>query len=101
MQEYDTMRITKLEKQVETLAVKQIPRITADIAIISEQIKEIKNNHLQHIYTQLQKIDKRLDEVCITIAQQKPMSTLGSDVVKYIIIGVLAAALTFIIRRNE
>jgi len=74
--------------------------IKVDTKYIKKDLSEIKNNHLHNLKKGIEKLDnkfegvndkidgkfdsldKRVDSVCLNLAQMKPTSDLGRDIIK-------------------
>lgn len=96
-------RLAKLEKDTAVTAVR--------IEQICKEIGEIKSNHLVHINNELTGIHSAINANQTTLLEQitnlrlidakaEPTQNIVSDVIKYVIIAVVAAALTLILSHS-
>lgn len=98
-----TDRVYKLESAMAVQAV--------NTDTILQQLREIKNNHLVHINDKLEVLSKsvndnqiatveKINSLQLTDAGAAPTQAIVADVIKYIIIAIVAAVLTLLISHS-
>lgn len=103
----DETRLAESEKRLAELE-KNSAVTTVRLEQICKEISEIKNNHLVHINNELTGIHSAITSNQTTLLEQitklrlidakaEPTQAIVSDVIKYIIIAIVAAVLTLLL----
>lgn len=79
---------------------KKIAVLETEMKFMRESLIRIESNHLVHINDELRRINEAVGALKIIDAETRPGNTLFWEIVKVVIMAVVAAGLALVIKSN-